>query len=702
MRMFCAKHPSGRSGKTYLVPFSLLATAVLGWSSAHAQTSPPHIAHIFPAGGQRGTTVEVTVRGRHLVGATGIRVSGQGVTGKVVSVEHKEPDPKKKRLDQADVPDTAKIEVTLAADAAPGQRDFRVVSPGGVSNLFRFYVGQVPELNEAEPNDSPEEVQALESIPVLLNGQSFQADRDVFRFKATAGQTLVIDVDGQEILPYIADAVPGWFQPAITLRDAQGGKLAYCDDFRHHPDPLMIYKIEKDGEYLVEIQDALFRGRDDFVYRLSIGALPCITHIFPLGGQRNNQTQVKLYGVNLPTDTTTVDLAGDGPSLRLVQVASNGFTSNARMFAVGDLPEALDTEPNNAPTEAQRIETPQTINGRIDAPGDVDYYYIFSAEEKQQLVIETYARRLDSPMDSILTVFDANGRQLAENDDTKDDSEGLITHHSDSRLDQTFATAGDYVVAVADIQGKGGDEYAYRLTIAPPRPDFILRVQPDNPRASQGGGALLTVNAFRRDGFKGPIKLSAKDLPAGFAISEATISEEQNEARLTLTAPEDAALGILSPTILGTATIGEKEVVREAVPSEELMQAFYYMHNVPSKEFLLAVVEAGPFKLALEIPEGGILKIPARGEANIPVTAKFKEGVAAGAITLKVDAPPKGFRIQAPPIPAGKDQSTVKITTLGQQIRPGQTGTLILTATMKVEKENVPGFVPAIPYKITR
>jgi len=701
MRRFCEKQAPGRSGKICAVPFSLLAIAVLGWSSAHAQTSPPHVAHIFPAGGQRGATVEVTVRGRHLVGATGIRVSGEGVTGKVVSVEHEEPDPKKRRLDQADNPDTAKVEVTLTADAAPGQRDFRVVSPGGVSNLFRFYVGQVPELNEAEPNDGPEEVQVLESIPVLVNGQSFQADRDVFRFKATAGQTLVIDVDGQKILPYIPDAVPGWFQPAITLRDAQGKKLAYCDDFRHHPDPLLIYKVEKDGEHQIEIRDALFRGRDDFVYRLSIGALPCITHIFPLGGQRNSQAQVKLYGVNLPADTTTVDLTGDGPSPRLVQVADSGFTSNARMFAVGDLPEALDTEPNNGPEEAQRIETPLTINGRIDAPGDVDYY-VFSAEEKQQLVIETCARRLDSPMDSILTLFDPNGRQLAENDDTKDESEGLITHHSDSRLDQTFATAGDYVLAVGDVQGKGGEEYAYRLTIAPPRPSFILRVRPDNPRASQGGGALLTLSAFRRDGFEGPIKLSMKGLPKGFMVSEASVPEEESETRLTLSAPDDAPIGIVSPTVVGTATIGEAVVVREAAPSEELMQAFYYMHNVPSNEFLLAVVEAGPFKLALEMPEGGVLKIPRRGRVEVPVKAIFKEGVTPGPIAQKADAPPKGFRIQAPAIPADKKEGILTITTLGQQVVLGQTGTLIVTATMKVDKETISGFVPAIPYEITR
>jgi hypothetical protein len=673
---------------------------------ASAQTSQPQIAHIFPAGGQRGTTVELSVRGRHLVGATEVRVSGEGVTGKVLSVEHKEPEKKKKRLDAADNPDTAQVEVTLTSDAAVGERDLRLISPGGVSNRFRFYVGQVPELREVEPNSLKEEAQVLESLPMLVNGQAFQADRDIFRFKAKAGETLVLDLHGQKILPYIADGVPGWFQPAMTLYDSQGKELAYVDDFRHHPDPVLVYKVEKDGEYMVEVKDALFRGRDDFVYRLSIGALPYVTHIFPLGSQRNSQPEIELFGVNLPSDKTSLDLSGDCPPRRCVQLTAGEFTSNARPFAVGDLPESTEAEPNNAADKANRIEFPVTVNGRIDTPGDVDHF-AFTAEAKQQLVMDVCARRLDSPMDSILTLFDFRssktlGRQLVQIDDTKDDSEGLITHHSDSYVLHTFAAAGDYVLAVGDVQGKGGDEYAYRLTLAPPRPDFILRVRPDNPRAAQGSGTLLTVTAFRRDGFLGPIKLSVKDLPEGFTVPAAVIPEKQNETRMTITAPADAAIGVISPTIVGTATVGDEEVVREAVPSEELMQAFYYMHNVPSKEFLLAVVEAGPFTLALELPEGGVLKIPRRGEAKVPVKATFKEGVKPGPIALKADSPPRGFRIKVPPIPAKKDQTTIVITTIGQQVNVGQTGVLIITATMRAGKETISGFVPAIPFEIVR
>src|ERR1022692_3558736 len=52
----------------------------------------------------------------------------------------------------------------------------------------------------------------------------------------------------------------------------------------------------RDGEYTVEIHDSIFRGREDFVYRLAIGELPFVTGIFPLGGKAGERTTVALTG----------------------------------------------------------------------------------------------------------------------------------------------------------------------------------------------------------------------------------------------------------------------------------------------------------------------------------------------------------------------------------------------------------------------
>ena len=88
------------------------------------------------------------------------------------------------------------------------------------------------------------------------------------------------------MIPYMADAVPGWFQPVLALYDAKGKEVAYDDDYRFKPDPVIFFEVPKDGEYVLAIYDAIYRGREDFVYRITIGELPFVTSIFPLGGRR--------------------------------------------------------------------------------------------------------------------------------------------------------------------------------------------------------------------------------------------------------------------------------------------------------------------------------------------------------------------------------------------------------------------------------
>ena len=207
--------------------------------------------------------------------------------------------------------DALTVRMVLAADAEPGLREFHVESPRGISNPIRFYVGSLPEFTKAEPDVVAEEqdneflnyappVTTNITLPAVVNGQIIPRDpeaiylssgrftpgtADRFRFEARKGQQLVITVSARELIPYLADAVPGWFQATLALYDSQGKELAYDDDYRFHPDPVLFFKVPADGQYVIEIKDAIYRGRPDFVYRISIGELPFITGIFPLGGR---------------------------------------------------------------------------------------------------------------------------------------------------------------------------------------------------------------------------------------------------------------------------------------------------------------------------------------------------------------------------------------------------------------------------------
>ncbi|HVP09742.1 MAG TPA: hypothetical protein VMV94_00985, partial [Phycisphaerae bacterium] len=404
-----------------------------------------------------------------------------------------------------------------------------------------------------------------------------------------------------------------------------------------------------------------------------------------------------LYGANLPEPVVSVDLCDDCPLRRLLSVTAAGQTSNVLPLATGQLEEVTESEPNDSLVQADRVKVPVTINGRIDRPGDYDFF-VFRAQQGQELVIDVRARRLGSPLDSIITLLNTKGGVLARNDDTLDPTEPMLTHHADSRLVWKCPTTADYAVRIADVQGKGGDEYGYRLTLAPPQPDFALRILPDNPRIAPGDTAVLTAEVIRKDGFDGEVRLSATDLPEDWTFRAATISPKENQVRFTVTAPADASPGLISPTFKGIASVGDAEVVREAWPAEEVMQAFGYQHRLATREFLLAVMEGGYFTLSADVPADEVVEVPLTGEATVVIKAVRAEG-ASGPIRLAADGPPRGVAVKSVVIPANQEQATVTLTTT-PAASLGVAQNLIIVGTMKAGKGSVSRYAPAIPIMI--
>jgi hypothetical protein len=270
-----------------------------------------------------------------------------------------------------------------------------------------------------------------------------------------------------------------------------------------------------------------------------------------------------------------------------------------------------------------------------------------------------------------------------------------IAHHADSRLVHKFKTAGKYTVRLADVQGKGGPEYAYRLVLAPPQPDFELRVTPDNPRVGQGSTTVLNITALRRNGFDGQIDVAVTKLPKGFVTSGTVIAEGTNETTVTLTSPGDAPLGVHVPVIVGKATIGDRLVTRQALPAEDLMQAFYYHHLLPTQEFLLTVVKPGPFKLLPQVPAEGYVRFGGGRTAYLDVKV-VRTSAAKGAIRLALSNPPKGIRMKPVTITAGDDHAKCEITYPNKQLPSGFKYNLIISGSLKSGNETLTSITPAI------
>ncbi|HID21349.1 MAG TPA: hypothetical protein EYP14_02995, partial [Planctomycetaceae bacterium] len=498
------------------------------------------------------------------------------------------------------------LEITIDEDAALGRREIRVLTQQGPSNPLPFYVGQLPETTRKPVKTCPVQVLGKEHLalrnrpddevevkitpPCTMNGQIAPGEVNRYRFKAAKGQRLVVTTMARDLIPYIADGVPGWFQPILTLYDAKGNELAFNDDYRFKPDPVLFFEVPEDGEYVLEITDAIYRGREDFVYRITIGELPFVTSVFPLGGRVGEPIEVKVGGWNLQNPELLLPTGVSQPGVRWVAAKSNGMVSNFLPFALDTLPETFDKEPNNGADQAQTVRLPVIVNGRIDQPDDWDVFRI-EGRAGEKIVAEIMARRLDSPMDSLLKLTDAEGRVVAMNDDHEDLGSGLNTHHADSYIMATFPETGTYYLYLGETTRHGGEAYAYRLRISEPRPDFQLRVVPSRAGFRKKGNVSVSVYVFRKDSFDAPIQLQLKNPPDGFTARTVTLPPSQDMVRFPIRTTLTELKEPVRLVIEGRAMVGGREIVHEAVPAEDWMQAFLWRHLVPSEDFLATVYD---------------------------------------------------------------------------------------------------------------
>lgn len=662
--------------KNSIKPACLIAAFLVCAGTSHVSAqqakAAPQVGYLYPSGAAAGSTVEILAGGQLLRNAHGVRVSGQGVTARVIRTykpsrnldqderallkwrvasrraelqgrpaperpapppgpDGKIPEVKLPDLPFLDIIDTldevaiehammvfqrqdrqqpspqlgefARIEVKVAPGTAPGLREMRLVGPQGLSNPMRFEVGNLPEVREAEPNEPTSKHRSsaggVVSAPCTFNGQIQSGDVDTFRFRARRGAELVVRGRARALIPYLADAVPGWFQMVITVRDANGKELAYGDDFRFDPDPVFAFRIQDDGEYVLEVRDAIFRGREDFVYRIHVGELPYVGAIYPLGGRAGEPLSVETRGWNLSGARTVLDTSPGGPEQRMFRFAGKSVGPVDIPYAVGSYPEILEAEPsNNNSATAPAVVLPVTINGRIGRPGDTDVVRI-DGRKGEQVVARVKARSLRSPLDAVLHVSDAQGKVLAWSDDVMEKDghlhlgDGLLTHHADPEVALTVPADGPIFVRIADTQAQGGPDHAYRLTIELARPDFELRVVPSAVNVQPGGQATFKVLVRRSGGFDGEIELACEGAPEGFRWSGTRIPAGEDLASVTLHADVGTPAGVVALRWIGTARADGREIVRTATPADDRMQAFLWRHLVPAAEWLV-VVSGGP------------------------------------------------------------------------------------------------------------
>ena len=743
------------SGAILLMPvFCLLA----GTCSAQ-QSRDPDLSYAYPAGGKKGTTIDVTVGGQHLEGITAAEVSGKGVqvtvTGYIKPLPQKRfnefrdsiAEHRKQTMDamQADknrkekpadivailqedgatdeeirlfrimqaqrndpkrqpntqLAETVALRLEIAPDAAKGPRTLRLFGKNGITNPLSILVGDFPEVSKPVSTEPPPPAPPVVQFPVILNGQILPGQTDRYVFHGVRGEHLVFVAQARDLIPYLADAVPGWFEPVMTIQDAAGKPMASAQSFRFAPDPVLAFEVKESGDYTLMIRDALYRGREDFVYRITAGKIPFVTGIFPLGGLSGSNANVEVFGWNLPRQRISLAVP-PGEGTEKIPQLTNGFATMDVAFAHGEFAEPLAAEPDNDPAHAGPVTAPANVNGRIDYPGDVDIFSI-KCKKGAPVVVEVFARRLNSPLDSYLRITDADGKQLACNDDLDDKESGLLTHHADSRIDFTPPSSGQYFIHLSDAQRQGGAEYGYRLHIDRPRPDFALRVVPSGINGAPGATVPVTIYAVRKEGFAGEIDVSTST--AGYVLSGGRIPAGCDSVTATLTFPE-AAKGAPQPLeIAGTAEISGAKVSRKAAPADDMLQAFIYHQLVPAPELLAYPVPDRPPRKPLQMAKD-IVRIPADGADAAKVL--LPKGLEKNRVRAVLKNPPEGITIDK--VSPGEDGVEIAFKADRTKAKPGSQGNLIVELTTgraavptdkdQSEKRWSLGLLPAISYAL--
>ena len=546
--------------------------------------SAAYIGYLYPAGGRAGSEVEILVGGQGLVGVRSVILTGGGISDVVCENVPGMPVPSSsqrrylhrwvRQIEKGDrsflplptgenatidwhhsawysklnelsalqyelvtqflfiprnslqmSPSIAQrviVRFKIAPDASPGRRELRLAGGSWISNPMPFYIGKAPEF--AEPRYQPppsKKKNGSFTWPCVLNGQIRPGETDCFDFEAKKGDVMYFDLKGRVLQPFLGDGVPGHFQAVLEVTDENGSRLAFADDRYFDPDPVLRFEAPATGRYRLLVRDALYRGREDFVYRIEIDGNPRPYRMLP------------------------------PPEFAVTPVKFEEQVGKDVCLSIPSVVE--DVLPKAGACRA----------------------WSFRAEKGETIVADVWARRLASPVDALLEIFGPDGKRICVCDDVRRPRIGLVMQHMDPTVMFTAPVSGRYRAVVRDNAGAGGPDYRYYLRIDRPRPDFRAYGCPSVVEC--GGIGIFSVVVERRDGFSGPVKIALRN-PDGYRIvGENTVPAGCERAFFTL----DGSSAKRGQRQTFRLEASDGNITRPVVPGTEAMQAFAYTHLIP-------------------------------------------------------------------------------------------------------------------------
>ncbi len=616
--------------------FSALLGLVITLQSAKAQVEPTQLFSLSRTGGQAGTSFDVKVQtGTNLTEIESLFFSDERITAELKTTG---PRP----FTDQPVPLHGQFTVTVPPDVGTGRFDVRAKGRNGLSNPRAFLVSQLT-------NEAPASISHDESSPTplllntLLHADATSQAVDYFSVKLEKPSLIQIEI--------LAQRLDSRLIPLCKLLDASGHQIGSVRGADGVDTLLETEETLSAGEYLISVNDFLYRGGDEYHYQIVArpSDQPALLESAPTEqGQLPTNWSIKSTSVGAATVKISEESPNDQPaSLALPHLAKHSYSDDASASS-----------------------------------------FQIKAEKNQQISIEVTSERLGEPADARLVVErlepQATGapkrHSVASADDSQSISDGVMNFFStDPTTIFNAPETAEYLVSIRDLDiGKSlRKKKDFFLRMGNPSPDFQLiayrpfphsdlkQSQPVGSRLFRGSKEIIRVFVIRRDGWSGPVQLRCEGLPPGVVAPEITLAANQSFAQLVLSAASDAPEGVSQVKIVGRNSDGSIEHEAAAATIQWAKGAgrdFIQTRQTPALWVSVSARDTSP--LTAEFGDGNVVEVK-KGEAiKVPVKLVRQDGGKAACVA-RARHFPKGIKAADLTIPAENNEGECEIKTDG-------------------------------------
>ena len=725
-----------------------LATAIalvvaITSTATFAQLPAPRLYALSQAGGQAGTSFDVTITSAvDTDDARTLVFSHPGITAAPKMMPATAATKSPVKLD-------GQFTVTIGKDVPPGVYEVRVAAAMGITNARAFVVGDLVESKDPGSNRSVETAAPI-ALNSVVNGTFTVRQLNYYKLPLKAGQRVLLDCK--------AERIDSRGNAVLTLLAPGGSKEISRQRAGNGLDPFIDFTAPADGDHIVVVSDLTFAGGEQFFYRLTARTGPYIDYVFPPAGLPGGKSKFTLLGRNLPGGVKSDQVSLDGVTLEALTVeidipadrigrseidqlvlpaeaATDAMiyrlvtpqgTSNAVRIGIAQAPVLVESEPNDDPARAMKVSIPCEIAGRFLPRADRDWF-TFDAKKGDALWIDLYAQRIGVPADASLVIQQVKKTDKGEEvkdllsvDDAADKPDPRLPGGTDDpSVRFVVPEDGTYRIGVRDqyASGKADPRRVYRLAIQPESNDGSLAhsaaadfrlvvappmVTPDKGNKNtydagstvvrRGGADDLAVLISRRGGFSGDVVLAVEGLPVGVTCDAVTIPAGAGSAALVFRGAADAPAWSGLVRIIGKANVNGKELAREARgaqvvwgPVNDKSRGWSRM----SGSIALSVIDSEGVPFSVSFENSASHELSRMGKVSIPVKVQRHDGFK-GAIKITANSGMANPTVTGKELTIAADKNEGVIEIDVKQTAPVQGYSLFVSAESAIQYARMP------------